>query len=89
MRRAVGLPERDGLLVRDVEEGGPAARAGIAEGDLLVRAGERDLAAVDDLYDVLDGATGGSTVDLVVVRGSEERTITVTFPADEPVSDAS
>ena len=36
LRRSVGLPERDGLLVRDVEEGSPAARAGIVEGDLIV-----------------------------------------------------
>ena len=34
LRRAVGLPERDGLLVREVEEDSPAAKAGIAEGDL-------------------------------------------------------
>ncbi|HET7686514.1 MAG TPA: S1C family serine protease, partial [Candidatus Limnocylindria bacterium] len=32
LRRAVGLPERDGLLVREVEDGSPAAAAGIAEG---------------------------------------------------------
>ena len=32
LRRSVGLPERDGLLVRDVEDGSPAARAGIARG---------------------------------------------------------
>ena len=36
LRRSVGLPERDGLLVRDVEEGSPAARAGIVDGDLIV-----------------------------------------------------
>ena len=36
MRRAVGLPERAGLLVRAVEDGSPAAAAGIEAGDLLV-----------------------------------------------------
>src|SRR5918994_2357114 len=35
MRAAVGLPERDGgLLVRAVEDDGPAARAGVERGDL-------------------------------------------------------
>ena len=39
LRRSVGLPERDGVLVRGVEAGSPAEAAGIAEGDLLVAAG--------------------------------------------------
>ncbi len=38
LRRAVGLPETDGLLIRDVEEDSPAARAGLAQGDLIVAA---------------------------------------------------
>ena len=54
MRSAVGLPERDGLLVRGVVDGSPAERAGLQRGDLLVRAGEpRRCAAVDDLFDAL------------------------------------
>ncbi len=36
LRRSVGLPERDGLLVRDVEDESLAATAGIQEGDLIV-----------------------------------------------------
>src|SRR6266508_2860727 len=39
LRSAVGLPERDGLLVRAVEDGGPAAGAGVQKGDLIVAAG--------------------------------------------------
>ena len=42
LRTAVGLPERDGLLVRGVVEGSPAERAGLARGDLIVRAGDRE-----------------------------------------------
>lgn len=72
LRAAVGLPERDGLLVRGVVDGSPAARAGLERGDLLVRAGDRDLTTMDDLFDALDAA--GDEVALVVVRGTEERT---------------
>ena len=43
MRAAVGLPEREGLLVRGVEAGSPAERAGLQQGDLLVAAGGRPL----------------------------------------------
>src|ERR1700691_5255978 len=41
LRRAVGLPDTDGLLIRDVGEDRPGARAGIAQGDLIVAAGGR------------------------------------------------
>src|SRR4051794_18406169 len=56
MRRAVGLPERDGLLVRAVVQGSPAERAGLQRGDLIARADGRALASVDDLFDALDAA---------------------------------
>ena len=75
MRAAVGLPERDGLLVRGVVDGSPAARAAVERGDLLVRAGERPLASMDDLFDALDQA--GDKLALGVVRGSEERELEV------------
>jgi serine protease Do len=79
MRRAVGLPEREGLLVRGVEDGGPAGSAGIERGDLLVAAGGRELAGVDSLYEVLDGVAPGDAIDLTVVRGTDERTVTARF----------
>ncbi|MBX7159482.1 MAG: S1C family serine protease [Acidimicrobiia bacterium] len=83
LRRSVGLSERDGLLVRDVDPDGPAARGGIEEGDLIVRAGERDLSSVDDLHAALDAAGPGDDLDLGVVRGESERDVRVTFTADE------
>jgi S1-C subfamily serine protease len=76
LRRAVGLSERDGLLVREVEDDSPAARAGIAEGDLIVTAGGREIASADDLFDVLAGA-GDGALELVLLRGDEERKVTV------------
>jgi len=75
LRAAVGLPERDGLLVRGVEEDSPAARAGIQRGDLLVAAAGRELTGVDDLFDALEPAAGELT--LRVVRGTEERDVRV------------
>jgi serine protease Do len=74
LRRAVGLPERDGLLVREVEEGSPAATAGITEGDLIVAVGGRAITNADDLFDAL-GTSGD--LELTLVRGVEELTVTV------------
>ena len=79
LRRAVGLPERDGLLVRGVEEGSPAAAAGLTIGDLVVSANGRELHSPDDLWAVLDGLEG-DTVTLGIVRGTEDLTVTVAFP---------
>jgi serine protease Do len=72
MRRAVGLPDRDGLLVRDVEDGSAAARAGLAAGDLLVRLGGRALATMDDLFAAIDAAGTAGPVAVGVVRGADE-----------------
>ena len=79
MRAAVGLPERDGLLVRGVVDDSPAARAALERGDLLVRAGDRPLTGMDDLFDALDQA--GDTLTLGVVRGAEERDLEVDLRA--------
>jgi S1-C subfamily serine protease len=83
LRRAVGLPERDGLLVRAVEDGSAAERAGLERGDLLVGAGGRELRGVDALYAALDAVpTTGGSLNLTVVRGSEERTVEVELGAE-------
>ena len=76
LRRAVGLPDTDGLLIRAVIEDSPAARANLAPGDLIVAAGGRPVHAMDDLFDALQAARGG-TLPLTVTRGTDERTIQV------------
>ena len=83
LRVAVGLPDRDGLLVHGVERDGPAARAGVEKGDLLVRADERDLARLDDLHEALDAARPGAELRLTAVRGVDEREVVVTLGGEE------
>jgi S1-C subfamily serine protease len=80
MRRQVGLPDASGLLVRDVIEGSPAAAAGLGEGDLLIAVNATPVPSVDALWDALDDT--GDTVELTVLRGTDERTVSVTFPTD-------
>jgi len=80
MRGAVGLPERDGLLVRAVEEGSPAERSGIERGDLIVAAAGGPIEDVDALHRALDeAAANGKAKDLALtlVRGTEERELNV------------
>ena len=77
LRRAVGLPERDGLLVRALEDGGAAARAGVRVGDLIVAAGGQRVASTDDLHAALDAA--GADLVLSIVRGVDDIEVTVEF----------
>ena len=75
LRRAVGLPDTEGLLIRGVAEDSPAARAGLASGDLIVAAAGQPVRTVDDLSGALRAA--GETIELTVLRGTDERSIQV------------
>jgi serine protease Do len=79
LRRAVGLPEIDGVLIRAVEADGPAARAGLQRGDLLAEVAGRSVEGVDVLYEALDGAAAGTELTLKVVRGTDEQILTVSL----------
>jgi S1-C subfamily serine protease len=79
LRRAVGLPERDGVLVRAVEDGSPAEQAGLERGDLIVVGAGKEIDGIDALYEALDEARAQGTLDLTIVRGTDERSLTVAF----------
>ncbi len=82
MRRAVGLDDAAGVLVRGVAEGGPADAAGIAGGDMIVRVGESDVTDVDDLHDALSAAPVGEVLSVAVLRGNDELEFDVTLDGD-------
>jgi serine protease Do len=77
LRRAVGLPEHDGVLVRAVGDSSPAERAGIARGDLIIGAGGAEVASIDDLYRALDAVAPEASLEIALLRGTEERTVNV------------
>jgi len=77
LRRAVGLPDADGLLIREVEDDSPAARAGLARGDLIVAVAGQPTNAPDDLFTALRAAAPGGTLEMTVLRGTEERSVHV------------
>lgn len=80
----------DGVAIRDVSPGTPAAQAGLVGfsrtpegqtvvGDIIVGIGSRDIHDVNDLYKALDSYKVGDTVDVVVARGQERRTVKITL----------
>jgi serine protease Do len=76
LRAAVGLEPIDGLLVRAVESGSPADRAGVARGDVIVAVDDAPVSDPDPLYAALDQATG-SELALKLVRGRDELVVSV------------
>jgi serine protease Do len=79
MRRAVGLDERSGVLVREVEPNSPADAAGLRRGDLIVAVDDRDVAGLDALYERLGEANPGQTIAVGYVRGAEDARAEVTL----------
>jgi DNA-binding MarR family transcriptional regulator len=77
MRRAVGLPDRHGVLVLKVKRGSAADTAGLARGDLVIGAGGGEVHTIGDLHRAL--AHADATLALDVVRGVEERAVEVTL----------
>ncbi len=77
MRRAVGLPDRQGVLVLRVKRNSAAEDAGLARGDLVVAAAGDDVHTIGDLHRAV--AHAGPTLGLGIVRGVEERAVDVTL----------
>lgn len=74
--RALGMPG-GGALVTGVEPGGPAAAAGITEGDVLIAVDGVPVSGVDDLHRSLTGERAGREVHVEILRGGVRRTVEV------------
>jgi S1-C subfamily serine protease len=72
------LLKETAVRVMSVEEGSPAARAGVREGDTIIEFGSHPIAAVDDLHRLLMPERIGKRVEVVVIRRSEKIGIDLT-----------
>ena len=71
------LGQDSGLLVVTVEAGGPAAKAGLMQGDTLVRVDGDPVRQLDELFGKLRAFDIGSTHRFGVVRGGELKDVSV------------
>jgi S1-C subfamily serine protease len=76
------LPVKGGALVQFVEVGSPAADAGIRRGDIIVRAGNRDIMQAEDLIALVRSSNVGDVLDITVVRANAEHDLTATLGSD-------
>lgn len=74
------LPTESGVFVVSVEPNGPAAEAGVREGDLIVRFGDTPIAGIDDLHKLLTEERAGSTTDLTVIRDLRQKQLLSVTP---------
>jgi serine protease Do len=79
LRAAVGLDERTGVFVAEVEPDGVGARGGLRKGDVIVRADETEIADTTDLLAVLDHVDLDTDLVLHVVRATDEVSLTFRF----------
>ena len=68
-----------GLIVLTLEKDGPAAKAGVLIGDILITLGGAAVSETDDVQAALEGHTVGSPIDAGVLRGGVEKNISITI----------
>jgi len=73
--RAQQLQAQNGVLVISVENPSPAARAGIAEGDVIIALDDSPVRSVDDLHKLLTDALIGASCRLDLLRRGEKLTL--------------
>jgi S1-C subfamily serine protease len=79
--RAHGIDQDTGVLVQGVQQGGPAARAGIEAGDLLLAFDGQKVTGVDGLLRWLSGERVGRPAEALLLRRGDPRRVTV-VPAE-------
>jgi len=80
----LGLPRAAGALVRSVEASGPAERAGIEVGDIILRFDGKPIEKSSDLPRIVGGTKPGSKVPVQVWRKGANRELQVTVAEMEP-----
>jgi serine protease Do len=74
---SLGLPKDRGELVRSVVPGEPAARAGLQQGDVIVKVNGQDVTPDETVSYIIANTTVGSRVPLEIIRDGRRQTVTV------------
>ncbi|MFI9509231.1 trypsin-like peptidase domain-containing protein [Nocardia sp. NPDC052566] len=80
--KAVENAAMTGAAVADVQAGSPAARAGIVEGDVIVKVGDREVTSADELTVAVQSNRIGQTVNVQLIRDGRQVDVPVTLESD-------
>ena len=76
----VELPDpHKGLIVLTVERDGPAAKAGVLIGDILISLGGSEVSETDDVQAALEGHSVETTIEAGILRGGVAKNIAITI----------
>jgi serine protease Do len=75
---AFGLPKASGALVNSVEKNGPADKAGIESGDIIVKVDGREVRSSAELPRIITAVKPGTKVNVTVWRKGAQRDLAVT-----------
>lgn len=84
MRSKLNLTASSGLILLSVEAGGPAGKAGLMLGDVLVALGDTPTRHTDDVQGVLGADVVGQNVRATIIRGGSKMEIDVTVGERPP-----
>jgi S1-C subfamily serine protease len=76
--RGFGIARESAIYVISVEHDGPAERAGVREGDLLIEFDETPLGGIDDLQRSLTQSAIGAPTTITVVREDGRKELRIT-----------
>lgn len=67
----------EGVVIVEVEDGSPAASSGIQKGDVIIKVGDHKVADIAEFRYRLYSYSPDETIDIVVIRNGEEKTLKV------------
>jgi serine protease Do len=79
LAESLGLPKAQGAVVGNVEDGSPAAKAGLEAGDVITRVDGKDIEGSADLSRAIRAMKPGVAAKLSVWRGGKSRDVAVTI----------
>lgn len=78
-----GVSEGTGLLVSKLTEDGPAAKAGMKVGDVIIRANDKRVETVGELSDIIQDVDKGQTIEIEFIRDKKTKTVKVRVNEEE------
>ncbi len=84
MAQAMDLSINEGALVSDVQENSPAERAGIQQGDVIIRLDDKQILSTSQLRNEVASRPPDTGIKLTIIRNGRERTIDVKLGKLEP-----
>ena len=79
-----GVKADTGVIITGVLQNGPAAKAGIRPGDVLIKMDDRDLEGMEDFLDELRQHKAGDQVQVSLLRNGQQQQLQVTLAERPP-----